>query len=936
MWHLVTTHIKTILPVIILLLLQQQWCLAQSLSNEGKEFWVAYAPHRLMGNGADNSQEMHLYFSATENAHIRVTINGTTYLEEYDVTANTVTTSKPIPQSIPATTYDARLFNTGNVEDFYRRHAVHIESDRPIVAYTRIAASDGAATALLLPTDTWGYSYLSLNTKQSYARARGGNKDCFSWMYIIAGNNNTRVSIIPAANTRGGHKAGTAFTITLQKGEVFLLAGEASDDENGVDLSGTNVTAIANDQGNCFPIAVFSGSSYTQVACTGTDGSGQNLLQQAIPIHTWGTEFMTSPTSVDENPASHNINIYRILVADPATIVKKNGQRLWGLNGAYYEYQSNTADYIEADKPIFLAQYMPSSNACSYTGTGSPSMIYLSATSQAIHHTQFFHDNSNGIKAAYVSLIMPTKGVAQLSIDGQLNNYDDVYAHPNKAGYTVVVKRWSSGMQQCIIDSDSAFTAIAYGMGTGLGYGFNAGMILSAKTGFASIQNKYAATANSQEFTCVNSPVTLSVLLRYQPERLEWRFSELPAIVTPAANVTIVNPASTGTEQIDGVTYYRYSLPEYYSFHSEGLYDLPLYATGLSVVNCSHTERIPYKVQVKAANKVPFKVNYAGCRETEEVLFDAAAALANGDEIKTWEWYFPGDSIAKNKTTTYTLEPGAHTVRLVAADVQGCVADTTFNFNIPASPVALFSASATEACQDAPLSFRDETSAGNTIKQWHWDFGDGDNSALQHPVKQYAHPGNYTVTLIVTSAQGCASQPVTGNYKVNALPVIDAGPDLNALQDSQVTLKATVVNNTAFKFSWQPAALLSAPNILNPSYHVVHDQVFVLKASGGPGNCTTTDSARVIMLLPVEVPNSFSPNGDGIHDHWFIPQLAAYEGASVTVVNRYGQRVFHSLGYAAPWDGTAEGKPLAAGTYYYIIRLPAKHETITGTLTILR
>ncbi|RXK82818.1 PKD domain-containing protein [Filimonas effusa] len=939
MWHLVITHIKTIVPVTILLFLQQEWCFAQSLSNEGKEFWVAYAPHRLMGSGAGNAQEMYLCFSAATNAHIRVTISGTAYLEEYDVAANTIATSKPIPKGIPAAAYDARLFKTGNVEDVYRQHAIHIETNVPVVAYARIAAPDGAATALLLPADTWGYAYVSLNSKQSCARTRGGNKDCFSFMYIIAANNNTRLNITPSANTRGGRKAGTAFTLTLQKGEVFLMAGEAVDDENGADLSGTRVTSVANDQGNCYPVAVFSGSSYTQVACTGTDGSAQNLLQQAVPLPAWGTEFMTSPTSVDDNPAQHNINIYRILVSDPATIVKKNGQRLWGLNGSYYEYQSNTADFIEADKPIFVAQYMPSANACSYTGTGNPSMIYLSATSQAVRRTQCFRDNSNSVKATYLLLIIPSKGLAQLKIDGKPDNYDNAYAHPNKAGYTVVVKRWSAGgAQQCVIDSDDAFTAITCGMGAGLSYGFNAGVLLSAKSGLASIQNKYAATTGSQEFTCVNTPVALSVLLRYQPERLEWRFSELPAVVTPAANVTTLQPVSTGTEIIDGITYYRYSLPGYYAFKTEGMYDLPLYATGLSVTNCSHTERIPYNIQVKATHVIAYDVSYKGCRKTEDVVFNAAASFEGGEDISTWQWYFPDDSIAKTKTTSYSLQPGPHTMRLLAADAQGCVADTTFGFNIPAAPIALFSADAASVCQDAPLQFTGETPAGTSevIKEWRWDFGDGSGATTRNPVKQFARPGNYTVNLTVTSGQGCASLPATASYTVHALPLIDAGADLNALKDSQVTLKASAMNAAQLTFSWQPAALLNSPDVLNPSYRVTHDQRFLLKASGGPGNCTATDSVKVTMLLPVEVPNSFSPNGDGIHDRWFIPQLAAYEGASVIVVNRYGQQVFHAAGYTTPWDGTSEGKPLAAGTYYYIIRLPVKKETITGTLTILR
>lgn len=945
MWYAVNTHIKLCLIAIVLLLLQTGWLTAQPLSNEGKEFWVAYAPHRLMGSTGDNSQEMVLYFSATANAHVIVTINGTTYKQEYDVPANTVSTGMPIPKGIysyPAVVYDARLYpavpspSGNNVEGKYTRHAVHIESNVPIVAYARISGAGGAATALLLPIDTWGYTYRSLNFKQSYSQSKGGSHDCFSWIYIIAGHDDTHVTVLPAANTRGGHQEGVAFNLTLQKGEVYLLAGEALDEENGEDLSGTVITATAGDAGECYPVAVFSGSSYTQVACVGTDGNGQNLLQQEVPLNAWGRQYLTCPTSVDDLPQQHNINIYRILVADPATIVRKNGQRLLGLNGSYYEYQSNTADFVEADKPILLAQYMPSDNACNYAGQGSPAMIYLSAKEQAVYHTRFYRNDNANVSVRYLSLILPAQGLNSLKIDGALNNYDDVYTHPNNTAYKVVVKRWTNVSTQCTVESDAAFTAISYGMGAGLAYGFNAGMSLSSNSGFAVIQNKYGVASARSEYTCVNTPVALSVLMRYQPERMEWRFSALSSVISPATDTVLQQPVAVGTEQVGGVLYYRYNLPGYYQVRLAGTYDIPLYASSPAVANCSQTEQIPFRIQVKPGQTVAFDIHYAGCLDREDVFFEAAPTMTDGEEVKKWEWYFPEDSIATDRKTIYSYAPGTHDIRLLAADAAGCVVDTAREFVIPAKPVAAFSAASTTVCEGTALQFNDEsTSAPDAITEWHWSFGDGAVSLLQYPVKTYTTPGSYQVSLTVENSAGCISTPASGQWKVYPLPRIEAGADIYALENSRVTLNATASNAASQTFSWMPAALLNRPDILNPVYQVVHDQLFVITARGA-GNCTATDTVQVKMLLPVEAPNSFSPNGDGIHDQWLIPHLAEYTGATVTVINRYGQRVFQSNGYTTPWDGTVEGKPVMAGTYYYIIRLPGRQESISGTLTILR
>jgi gliding motility-associated-like protein len=67
-----------------------------------------------------------------------------------------------------------------------------------------------------------------------------------------------------------------------------------------------------------------------------------------------------------------------------------------------------------------------------------------------------------------------------------------------------------------------------------------------------------------------------------------------------------------------------------------------------------------------------------------------------------------------------------------------------------------------------------------------------------------------------------------------------------------------------------------------------------------------------------------------------IPNLADYPGSSVEVFNRYGQRVFYSAGYGTPWDGNYNGKPVPAGTYYYVIQLQNGFKPMSGSVTILR
>lgn len=84
--------------------------------------------------------------------------------------------------------------------------------------------------------------------------------------------------------------------------------------------------------------------------------------------------------------------------------------------------------------------------------------------------------------------------------------------------------------------------------------------------------------------------------------------------------------------------------------------------------------------------------------------------------------------------------------------------------------------------------------------------------------------------------------------------------------------------------------------------------------------CEYVDSIDVKVLeSQLEVPNVFTPNGDGKNDEFRVAyrSLATY---SCYVYNRWGRQVFHSTDPAKGWDGTINGKPAAQGAYYYIIK----------------
>ena len=129
-----------------------------------------------------------------------------------------------------------------------------------------------------------------------------------------------------------------------------------------------------------------------------------------------------------------------------------------------------------------------------------------------------------------------------------------------------------------------------------------------------------------------------------------------------------------------------------------------------------------------------------------------------------WSDNSSNDSLLLNNSGTYWLD---------VSNSLGCNFSDTVNVTITGiAPNTFFTF--TNSCLGSPSSFSDQTTPplGNTISSYLWDFGDGNNSALQNPQHQYADTGIYTVNLITTTNIGCSGFH-TVNVHVYPLPEVN-------------------------------------------------------------------------------------------------------------------------------------------------------------------
>lgn len=225
------------------------------------------------------------------------------------------------------------------------------------------------------------------------------------------------------------------------------------------------------------------------------------------------------------------------------------------------------------------------------------------------------------------------------------------------------------------------------------------------------------------------------------------------------------------------------------------------------------------------------------------------------------------------------------------------------------------------------------TDNGNTGVTWIFD--NADSVIGENPVKHaFNTEGVHSVRANVYY-RACPDLTTKRDLAVFSKPSIDLGPDTTICKGSGAITLADRANagNKAASWKWSTGVTGNNSVIVAPGTYYATVTV---------NGCSNTDSVKVANDCYVEIPNVFTPNGDGVNDYFFPRQLltSGLVSFNMQVFNRWGQLLFETSSLdGAGWDGTYNGKPQPQGVYVYVIDAAFKdgqHEHHQGNVTILR
>ena len=350
-----------------------------------------------------------------------------------------------------------------------------------------------------------------------------------------------------------------------------------------------------------------------------------------------------------------------------------------------------------------------------------------------------------------------------------------------------------------------------------------------------------------------------------------------------------------------------------------------------------------------------------------DYIFDGASVNANGDyncppvfanltdvsssfgDIASWSWSFGNGntSIEANSAANTYVFAGTYTLDMAITDQWGCTSDTSLIdyltiFGPSAEPVWTNIGNFCEPLYE--FSINNEVNVDNVL----WTLGDGTdvtgNQTFQH---DYLASGTYNPQATISDANGCIVVydlgPITINNNPIDVTVVSSMSLGNANDIFTFSNSTTGGSGPIVEWMWdftENSFTNSSGEIVTNSWSIPGDHYVVLTVTNVNG-CTGVDSVLIQISDVVNVPNVFTPNGDGINDFMILDYNVFQDGFDLVILNRWGNVVHEVNGETGLvlWDGNSmAGKECNDGVYFYKIEgiMFGEEKVKHGNVTLLR
>ena len=276
----------------------------------------------------------------------------------------------------------------------------------------------------------------------------------------------------------------------------------------------------------------------------------------------------------------------------------------------------------------------------------------------------------------------------------------------------------------------------------------------------------------------------------------------------------------------------------------------------------------------------------------------------------------------EGRLTIENLEGGVYFVYV--RDANGCSLDSAVTIesgaNLNATAEVIYECTGDTPNNSLNIIFEDETVTNNVL--YALDSTDPSDLVLD-PDFENVSPGDHYIAIV--HANGCMT---TIDFTVEDYEPLQ----LTLTQVSLNEITATAVGGRegyTFYFDGED-------NGDDSTYHIKRTDTYSVRVVDENG-CESSASI-FIEFIDIEIPNFFTPDGDGQNDTWIPRNIEQFPDIFIKIYDRYGREVYRIKDNQDGWNGLYQESNLPTGDYWYVIRLNGaddKREFI-GNFTLYR
>jgi gliding motility-associated-like protein len=314
----------------------------------------------------------------------------------------------------------------------------------------------------------------------------------------------------------------------------------------------------------------------------------------------------------------------------------------------------------------------------------------------------------------------------------------------------------------------------------------------------------------------------------------------------------------------------------------------------------------------------------------------------------TYVWNFGEGQPSTEVSPRYRYQqPNIYPVNMLAKTVNGCTDTKQSSVTLFATPTIRIE-SADDKCINQAINFIAKVQSQDMVTNYAWKIDGasvGTNSNRLPNTFNIAR--DYLVTVQVQTQQGC-DEPATFPVTIHPLPTVQLGNDLVLTAGETFTINP-IVSSDVNSYSWLPSTGLNCTSCATPSFIADQDIKYTLEVATA-NNCKATDDVSVKVLCgkgAVYMPNSFTPNGDGLNDYFGIKAYGIANVKFFKIYDRWGKLVFSRENFRPTddrqffWNGKINGSNVAnTGTYAYSIEMVCTENNalinLQNTVTLIK